>query len=102
MAQDADSAQAALAELVSEIKEERYTHAQALEQAAEAHAQVLEQANKGRMKAVQALEQEHAAMALERAQHAATTTAALQGQIDRMVNQLADLRAALGNRGQQS
>lgn len=97
VAQDADSAQAALTELTSEVKEERYAHAQALEQAAKTHAQALEQATKGQMEAVQALEQERAAMGLERAQHAATT-AALRGEVDRLVNQLGDLRAALGSR----
>lgn len=80
----ADNAAEALAQAV-----------QAAHEAAQAHAAALEQACKGEVVAVQALTEERAARALEQAQHAATV-AALRGEIDRLVNQLADLRAALG------
>lgn len=68
---------------------------QAALEASQAHATALEQACKGEVVAMQALTEERAARALEQAQHAATV-AALRGEIDRLVNQLADLRAALG------
>ena len=46
----------------------------------------------------QALTQAQQAAALEQAQHAAAV-AALRGEVDRLVSQLADLRAALGRPG---
>lgn len=82
----ADNATEALAQSVQDARE-----------AAQAHAHALEQASKGEAGAVQALDQERAARTLEQAQHAATV-AALRGEVDRLVNQLGDLRAALGNR----
>ena len=82
----ADNATEALAQSVQDAR-----------QAAQDHAQALEQASKAQAEAVQALEHERTARALEHAQHDAAM-AALRGEVDRLVNQLGDLRAALGNR----
>jgi hypothetical protein len=70
---------------------------QAAHEAAQAHAAAIALTRMGEAVAVQALETERNARAMEQAQHTATV-ATLQGEIDRLVNQLADLRAALGNR----
>lgn len=80
----ADSAAEALERAVQDARE-----------AAHAHAIELERARLAQDKAAQELEQERTARALEHAQHEAAV-AVLRGEIDRMVNQLADLRAALG------
>lgn len=70
---------------------------QAAHEASQAQAVALEQARTAEASAVQALERERAARELEHAQHEAAM-AALRGEVDRLVNQLGDLRAALGNR----
>lgn len=82
----ADSAAEALAQAM-----------QAAHEASQAYAADVRRANTAQAEAVQALEVERTARALEHAQHEAGV-AALRGEIDRLVNQLADLRAALGSR----
>lgn len=59
--------------------------------------QAAAQALKAAQTAEQVLEQERQARALEQAQHGAAV-AAMRGELDRLVSQLADLRAALGTK----
>jgi hypothetical protein len=91
----ADDASQALAEAQAQAQESQAAHAAALEalqaQADEQNKAAAQEFAEVRLELLQAQQ----AAALERAEHAAAV-AALRGEVDRLVNQLADLRAALG------
>jgi Plasmid replication region DNA-binding N-term len=95
--QEADYASQALEEAQEQAQKAQEAHAAALEAAqALAAAQQAQQA----LELAQArsdLEHVQQAAALEKAEHAAAV-AALRGEVDRLINQLADLRAALGGK----
>ena len=95
---EADQATQALAQVQQQAQEAQAAHAQSLEAAqALAAAQQAQQARE-LAQARQELIQAQQAGALERAEHAAAV-AALRAEVDRLINQLADLRAALGKPG---
>lgn len=95
MVAQADAARADMAKLHAEAAE----HAQALLAQTAAHAQTLQAHQDAAAQEVAALRQElitvKHAQELERAQHAAAV-AGLRGELDRLVNNLADMRAGLG------
>lgn len=93
--QEADEAAQALAQVQQQAQQVNEAHAAALEAAqALAAAQQAQQAQE-LAQARQELTQTQQAAALAAAQHEAGI-AALRGEVDRLVSQLADLRAALG------
>jgi len=92
---EADEAAQVLAEAQQQARQAQEAHATAL-----AEVQALAEAQNTRHAEElatlrTALDHEQQAAALERAEHAAAM-ATLRGEVDRLVNQLADLRAALG------
>ncbi len=92
---EADEAQQALSDICRQAAEEKAEHVAALE-AAQAQAATLQAAQAQELaQARQELIQTQQAAALAAAQHEAGI-AALRGEVDRLVSQLADLRAALG------
>lgn len=93
--QAADQAEQSLAEAREQAQQAQDAHAAALEAAqALAAAQQAQQAQELAQVRLELQQGRHAAT-LGEAQHAAAQ-AALRGEVDRLVNQLADLRAALG------
>ena len=93
--QEADQAAQALAELQQQAQQSQEAHAATLAAAqALAEAKQFEQAQ-DLAQARQELQQAQHAVALQQAQHEAGI-AALRGEVDRLVSQLADLRVALG------
>lgn len=95
--QEADESAQALAQVQQQAQQ-----AQDIQEAAMEAAQALADAHQAQqaqeLAQVRAeLQQTQQAAALERAEHAAAV-AALRGEVDRLINQLADLRAALGGK----
>jgi chemotaxis protein histidine kinase CheA len=92
---DADEAAQALAEAQAQAQESQAAHAAALEalqaQAEEAQQAAAQEFAEVRLELLKARQD----AALERAEHAAAV-AALRAEVDRLINQLADLRAAFG------
>lgn len=96
--QDADEAAQALAQVQQQSQQIYEAHAATLA-AAQALAQAQQQAAAQELLQVRSdLEHTQQAAALEKAEHAAAV-AALRGEVDRLVNQLADLRAFGFGRG---